>query len=98
MTIQRWALLTWNAPTGDGDEYGHRVMGRYTEGDWVFYPHHLAAMKRAEIEAKIAVLEELIAHMRQRYTSPKNPTGSYCNEESCWIADKIHVLKRGIAK
>lgn len=48
--------------------------------------------------AQIAVLGSLIAHMRQRYTTPENPTGSYCNEESCWIADKIHALREELGE
>lgn len=50
------------------------------------------------LRAQIAVLGSLIAHMRQRYTTPENPTGSYCNEESCWIADKIHALRKELGE
>jgi len=58
------------------------------------------AIQRAVLErireAQVAVLEELIAHMRARYTSEANPTGSYCNEESLWIAEKIEEIRREI--
>jgi len=51
---------------------------------------------RTGLRAQVAVLEELIAHMRSRYTNEANPTGSYCNEESLWIADKIEEIRRKI--
>jgi len=51
---------------------------------------------RTGLRAQVAVLEELIAHMRARYTSEANPTGSYCNEESLWIAEKIEEIRREI--
>lgn len=62
------------------------------ETEYVIYTDHLRHLKLAQIE----VLEELIAHMRSRYTSEANPTGSYCNEESLWIAEKIEEIRREI--
>ena len=63
-----------------------------TNGHWVTHSDHLRHLKLAQI----AALEELIAHMRACYTSETNPTGSYCNEESLWIADKIEEIRRKI--
>ena len=51
-------------------------------------------MRRTGLRAQIDALEELIAHMRARFTSASNPTGSYCNEESLWIAAKIAALRK----
>lgn len=62
---------------------------RSTGGVWLGY-------YETGLRAQLAVLEELIAHMRARYTSDANPTGSYCNEESLWIAEKIAALRKEI--
>ena len=68
----------------------HCIMSRDAKGNWVFHTDHLRAVTLAKIDA----LEELIAHMRARFTSASNPTGSYCNEESLWISEKIAALRK----
>lgn len=61
-------------------------------GRVVLYSDHLRHLKLAQI----AVLEELREHMRSRHANESNPTGSYCNEESLWIGDKIQKIRREI--
>jgi len=74
-----------------------------SDGQLILYGDYMKAMKKKNADhlrhlklAQIEVLEELIAHMRSRYTSEANPTGSYCNEESLWIAEKIEEIRREI--
>ena len=50
------------------------------------------------LHAQIDALEELITHMRARFTSASNPTGSYCNEESLWISEKIAALRKELGE
>ncbi len=68
----------------------------FDEERWIDYPKTKDLIRRTGLRAQVAALEELIAHMRARYTSEANPTGSYCNEESLWIAEKIEEIRREI--
>ena len=74
-----------------------------SDGQLILYGDYLKAMKEKDTDhirhlklAQIAVLEELREHMRSRHANESNPTGSYCNQESLWIGDKIQKLRREI--
>ena len=90
--IQRWGLGISNFDNGVWRTIPRAELIKYGDGSVVLYSDHLRHLKLAQI----AVLEELREHMRSRHANESNPTGSYCNEESLWIGDKIQKLRREI--